>query len=289
VQAALEAGLKIDDFASQLSFFFNAHNNFFEEVSKFRAARRMWARIMKERFGAKHEETMRLRFHVQTGGSTLTAQQIENNVVRVTMQALAAVLGGCQSLHTNSRDEALALPTEDSVRIALRTQQIIAHESGVTDSVDPLGGSFVVESMTDAIEERVWEYIRTIDDLGGAVRAIEQQYYQTQIAESAYKYQMAIESGEKIIVGVNECRVEEKGNPETLRVPEEIRSKQIMTLAQTKAMRDQPAVEATLKALRERAQTKENLIPVILAAVEAYASIGEISDVLRGVWGEHEK
>jgi methylmalonyl-CoA mutase N-terminal domain/subunit len=207
VQAAVKKGLDVDRFGGQLSFFFNAHNNVFEESAKFRAARRIWAKIMKERFGAKLADTMKLRFHAQTGGSTLAAQQIDNNVVRVTLQALAAVLGGCQSLHTNSRDEALALPTEESVRLALRTQQIIAYESGVADTVDPLAGSYFVEALTDEIEGKVWEYIEKVDELGGAVRAIEQGFYQTQIAESAYKYQMAIEKKEKIVVGVNEFEV----------------------------------------------------------------------------------
>jgi len=289
VQAAVERGLDVDRFGGQLSFFFNAHSNFFEEIAKFRAARRIWAKIMKERFGARQEETMRLRFHAQTGGSTLTAQQIENNVVRVTLQALAAVLGGCQSLHTNSRDEALALPTEDSVRLALRTQQIIAHESGVADSIDPIGGSYLVESMTDEIERRVWEYIAKVDELGGAVQAIEQQFYQSQIAESAYKHQMAIERKEKLIVGVNDFRVEGEQTPDTLRIDEEMCTKQIRKLQATKAARDQGKVEETLKELQRTAEGQVNIIPSILAAVEAYATIGEISDALRRVWGEYEK
>jgi len=289
VQAAVERGLDIDRFGGQISFFFNAHSNFFEEIAKFRAARRIWAKIMKERFGATHEETMRLRFHAQTGGSTLTAQQIENNVVRVTLQALAAVLGGCQSLHTNSRDEALALPTEESVRLALRTQQIIAHESGVADSVDPVGGSYLVESMTDEIERRVWEYIAKVDELGGAVQAIEKQFYQSQIAESAYKYQLAIERKEKLIVGVNDFRVEGEKAPDTLRIDEDTRTKQIRRLRATKAARDSVKVEETLKRLQNSADGAQNLIPPILAAVEAYATIGEISDTLRKVWGECEK
>ena len=289
VDAALKRGLDVDSFGSQLSFFFNAHNNFFEEIAKFRAARRIWARLMKERFGAKLEETMKLRFHAQTGGSTLTAQQIDNNVVRVTLQALAAVLGGCQSLHTNSRDEALALPTEEAVRLALRTQQIIAHESGVTDSIDPIGGSYFVESLTDEIETAVWEYIRKIDELGGAVRAIEQQYYQTQIAESAYKYQKAIEKKEKVIVGVNEFQVEGETMPPTLRIDETTRETQIQNLRKVKASRDSRLVETSLTQLRNTASTEKNIIPSILDAVNAYATIGEISDVLRSVWGEYEK
>ena len=289
VQAAVDRGLDVDTFGSQISFFFNAHNNFFEEIAKFRAARRIWAGLMKERFGAKLEETMRLRFHAQTGGSTLTAQQIDNNVVRVTLQALAAVLGGCQSLHTNSRDEALALPTEDAVRLALRTQQIIAHESGVTDSIDPMGGSYYVELLTNEIERRVWEYIRRIDELGGAVRAIEQEFYQTQIADSAYKYQMAIERNEKIIVGVNEFQAGDEQTPATLHIDEGTRMKQIRRLGETKAARNQQRVEESLERLRKIGQTNENIIPSMLDAVESYSTIGEISDTLRSVWGEYEK
>ncbi len=289
VQAAVDRGLDVDTFGGRLSFFFNAHNNLFEEVAKFRAARRIWATIMKNRFGAKLEETMKLRFHAQTGGSTLTAQQIDNNVVRVTLQALAAVLGGCQSLHTNSRDEALALPTEESVRLALRTQQIIAHESGVTDTIDPLGGSFFVESLTDEIERRVWQYIKKVDELGGAVRAIEQQYYQSQIAESAYKYQRAIEGKEKIIVGVNEFQVGAEPAPAILWIDEETRAKQIRTLNETKRARNAQQVKQAIGELRTTALTKKNLIPYILAAVESYATIGEISDALRSVWGEYEQ
>ncbi|HEX9829082.1 MAG TPA: methylmalonyl-CoA mutase family protein, partial [Bacteroidota bacterium] len=227
VQAAIDAGLDVDTFGGQLSFFFNAHNNFFEEIAKFRVARRIWAKIMKDRFGAKNPDTMKLRFHAQTGGSTLTAQQIDNNVVRVTLQALAAVLGGAQSLHTNSRDEALALPTEQSARLALRTQQVIAFESGVTNTIDPLGGSYFVEALCDEVEAKVWEYIEKIDSLGGAVQAIEQQYYQTQIAQSAYEYQMAIEKKEKVIVGVNQFEEEETEQPELLHIDESLRAKQM--------------------------------------------------------------
>ena len=288
VDAAVRRGLDVDTFGSQLSFFFNAHNDFFEEIAKFRAARRIWAKLMKERFGAKNEETMKLRFHAQTGGSTLTAQQIDNNIVRVTLQALAAVLGGCQSLHTNSRDEALALPTEEAARIALRTQQIIAHESGVTDSIDPLGGSFYVESLTNEVERLVWEYIAKIDEMGGAVRAIEQQFYQSQIAESAYNYQMAIERKEKIIVGVNDFQVDGGRVPPTLQIDEGTRKRQIAKLQNIKSKRDQKAVMNSLESLRGAARTTENLIPHVLSAVESYATIGEISDVLRSVWGEYE-
>jgi methylmalonyl-CoA mutase N-terminal domain/subunit len=288
VQAAVRRGLDVDRFGGQLSFFFNAHNNIFEEAAKFRAARRIWSKIMKERFGAKLGDTMKLRFHAQTGGSTLAAQQIDNNVVRVTLQALAAVLGGCQSLHTNSRDEALALPTEESVRLALRTQQIVAYESGVADTVDPLAGSYFVESLTDEIESKVWEYIEKIDELGGAVRAIEQGFYQTQIAESAYKYQMAIEKGEKVVVGVNEFEVEGEEPPEILRIDESIRAKQIQRLNNVRAARDRQAMERSLEQLKRSAKAEENLLPGILACVESYATVGEISDALRSVWGEYE-
>jgi methylmalonyl-CoA mutase N-terminal domain/subunit len=288
VEAAVRRGLDVDRFGGQLSFFFNAHNNLFEEVAKFRAARRIWAKIMKERFGAKLGDTMKLRFHAQTGGSTLAAQQIDNNVVRVTLQALAAVLGGCQSLHTNSRDEALALPTEESVRLALRTQQIIAYESGVADTVDPLAGSYFLESLTDQIEEKVWEYIDKVDELGGAVRAIERGFYQTHIAESAYKYQMAIESKEKIVVGVNEFEVKEEKPPEILRIDESVRMKQIQRLNDVRGRRDRDKVEQDLERLRHSARTEENLLPRILACVESYATVGEISDALRSVWGEYK-
>jgi methylmalonyl-CoA mutase N-terminal domain/subunit len=288
VQTAVDRGLNVDRFGSGLSFFFNAHNNFFEEVAKFRAARRIWAKIMKERFAANHEETMKLRFHAQTGGATLTAQQIDNNVVRVTMQALAAVLGGCQSLHTNSRDEALALPTEIAARLALRTQQIIAYESGVTDTVDPLAGSFFVETLTDEIEKLVWEYIEKIDSMGGAIAAIEKQFYQSHIAESAYKYQMAIEKKEKIIVGVNEFQVEEQAQPEILRIDESIRQKQIERLKSVKQKRDGKLVRSVLEQLTSVAKSGRNVVPSILSAVEAYATVGEISDALRSVWGEYE-
>jgi methylmalonyl-CoA mutase N-terminal domain/subunit len=288
VQAAVKKGLDVDRFGGQLSFFFNAHNNVFEESAKFRAARRIWAKIMKERFGAKLADTMKLRFHAQTGGSTLAAQQIDNNVVRVTLQALAAVLGGCQSLHTNSRDEALALPTEESVRLALRTQQIIAYESGVADTVDPLAGSYFVEALTDEIEGKVWEYIEKVDELGGAVRAIEQGFYQTQIAESAYKYQMAIEKKEKIVVGVNEFEVGGEEEPEILHIDESIRAKQIQRLNSVRASRNREGVERRLEQLKRSARTDENLLPPILACVESYATVGEISDALRSVWGEYE-
>ncbi len=289
VQSAVDAGLDVDSFGSQLSFFFNAHNNFFEEVAKFRAARRIWAKIMRERFGAKNEETMKLRFHAQTGGSTLTAQQIDNNVVRVTLQALAAALGGCQSLHTNSRDEALALPTESSAMLALRTQQVIAHESGIADSVDPLGGSFLVESLTDEMEKKTWELITRIDEMGGAVKAIEQQFYQNEIMESAYKYQLAIEKKEKIIVGVNEFTGDAGPEVEILKMDESGSQRQLDRLKKVKSTRNNSDAKAALAGLRSAAQGNENLLPHILRSVEAYASVGEISDTLRELWGEYKE
>lgn len=287
VQAAVERGLDVDLFAGQISFFFNAHNNFFEETAKFRAARRIWAGIMKKRFKARNPESMKLRFHAQTGGSTLTAQQTENNIVRVTLQALAAALGGCQSLHTNARDEALALPTESSARLALRTQQVIAYESGIGDTVDPLGGSYFVESLTDKLEQGATEYIKRIDAMGGAVKAIEKNFYQNEIAESAYRYQMAIEKKEKVIVGVNDFVSEEKQQDEILRIDEGIRLKQIERLNSVKQKRDNQAALNRLVELGAAARGKQNLIPFILAAVESYATVGEISDTLRTVWGEY--
>ena len=289
VQAAVDAGLDVDEFGAQLSFFFNAHNNFFEEVAKFRAARRIWAGVMRDRFGAKNPETMKLRFHAQTGGSTLTAQQIDNNVVRVTLQALAAVLGGCQSLHTNSRDEALALPTELSATLALRTQQVIANESGVADSIDPLGGSYLVESLTDQIEEKARELLTKIDALGGAVAAIEQRFYQNEITKSAYQYQLAIERKEKIVVGVNEF-ISEPGMPaELLRIDERVGKEQIGRLHEIRRSRNAGAVVQALTDFRNAAAGTANLIPHIQTCVEAYASVGEISDALRAVWGEYKE
>lgn len=288
VRAALTAGLSVDRFAPRLSFFFNAHNNFFEEAAKFRAARRLWATIMKDEFGAKDPDSMKLRFHAQTGGSTLAAQQIETNVPRVTLQALAAVLGGTQSLHTNAMDEALALPTEESVRLALRTQQVIAFESGVTDTVDPLAGSYFVESLTSEIEFKVREYLAAIDALGGSVKAIEQQYFQTEIADSAYKYQRAIDEQEKIIVGVNQFTVPETTQPALLKVDESIRDEQIEALNRIRKQRNADSVSSALDGLRRAASGTDNLIPHIVSCVEAYASIGEISDTLRNVWGVYE-
>jgi methylmalonyl-CoA mutase N-terminal domain/subunit len=286
VRAAVDAGLDVDSFGSQLSFFFNSHNTFFEEIAKFRAARRLWARIMKDRFHAKQPETMRLRFHAQTGGSTLTAQQIDNNVVRVTLQALAAVLGGCQSLHTNGRDEALALPTESSAMLALRTQQIIAHETGVADTVDPLGGSFAVESMTDRIEEEAQKILSEVDELGGSVKAIEKGYFQTRIAESAYAYQKAVEANRKVIIGVNACASDEPPDTELLHVDEEAGRRQIERLIAVRRSRDAGAVQSALAGLASAASSPENLMPRLIASVEAYATVGEIADVLRTRWGE---
>ncbi len=288
VQAALRAGLHIDDFAPRLTFFFNAHNNLFEEVAKFRAARRLWARLMRERFGARNPRSWMLRFHTQTAGSTLTAQQPENNVVRVTLQALAAVLGGTQSLHTNAMDEALALPTEKSARIALRTQQIIAHESGVADTVDPLAGSFYVEHLTDEIERRAQAYIERIDALGGALAAIEGGYMQAEIQQAAYEAQMAVERGEQIIVGVNAFTADEAPDVELLEVDERVREVQIRRLREVRATRDSRAVQKALAAIREAARREEvNLMPLFIEAVEAYATVGEICHVLREVWGEY--
>ena len=287
VRAAIDAGLDVDTFAPQISFFFNAHNNFLEEVAKFRAARRLWARIMKERFGARSPEAMKLRFHAQTGGATLAAQQIENNVVRVTLQALAAVMGGCQSLHTNSRDEALALPTEESATLALRTQQIIAFESGVTDTIDPLGGSYAIESLTDRLEAEAQEIISAVDGLGGAVGAIEKHYYQGRITESAYRYQRAIEEREKTIVGVNAYTTPGAPEVDLLRIDESAAARQVERLRALRGRRDGPSVNGALERIRSDAAGTGNLIPPILTAVEAYASVGEISDALRAVWGEY--
>ena len=287
VDAAIKAGLAVDEFAPRLAFFFNSHNNLFEEVAKFRAARRIWAKIMKERFGAKDPKSLMLRFHTQTAGCTLTAQQPDNNITRVTIQALAAVLGGTQSLHTNSRDEALALPTEDSVRIALRTQQVIAYESGAADSIDPLAGSFLVESLTDQIEKDALEYIDKIDKLGGAVEAISRGFQQKEIQDSAYAYQKAIEKEELIIVGVNKFTVKEPAPTGLLRVKEEVEISQKASLAAMRGCRDDAAVKAALAGLEMAAKGTDNLMPHILAAVNTYATLGEISDVFRVVFGKH--
>jgi methylmalonyl-CoA mutase N-terminal domain/subunit len=289
VEAAIKAGLDVDEFAPRLAFFFNAHNNLLEEVAKFRAARRMWARIMKERFKAKDPKSLMLRFHTQTAGCTLTAQQPDNNIMRVTIQALAAVLGGTQSLHTNSRDEALALPTEDSVRIALRTQQVIAYESGVADSIDPLAGSFLVESLTDQIEKAAMDYIEKIDKLGGAVEAISRGFQQKEIQDSAYAYQRGIETDDLVIVGVNKFTVAEPPPSGLLKVKEEVEISQKKSLAAMKAQRDQATVQSALKNLEAAARGTDNLMPHILAAVKAYATLGEIANVFRDVFGTHKE
>jgi len=288
VEAAIKAGLQVDEFGKRLSFFFNAHNNFIEEIAKFRAARRIWARIMKERFGSKDTKAMMLRFHTQTGGSTLTAQQPENNIVRVTIQALGAVLGGTQSLHTNSMDEALALPSEKAVTIALRTQQVIAHESGVADTVDPFAGSYYVEYLTNKIEEEVNKYFEKIDSLGGMVKAIEGGYVQKEIQESAYKYQKAIEKKDTIVVGVNKFTMEEKLPEELLKVDPEVENLQIEKLKKLKAKRDNTKVKEILEKIEDAARTDKNLMPLILEAVKSYATLGEISDTLRKVFGEYK-
>ena len=286
VQAAVDAGLDVDRFSGQLSFFFNGHNNFFEEVAKFRAARRMWASIMRERFGAKDARSLLLRFHTQTAGSTLTAQQPDNNVVRTAYQAMAAVLGGTQSLHTNSKDEALSLPTEDAVRLALRTQQILAYETGVADTIDPLAGSYYVESLTDALEAQARDYIARIDALGGSVRAIERGYIQSEIEEAAYRYQCELNERKRIVVGVNRFQQAEESSIPTLRIDPEVGQRQAAKLAALRDRRDNAAVSSALAALEDAARRTDNLLPRILAAVEAYATLGEISDTLRHVFGE---
>ena len=289
VEAALKAGLDVDAFAGRLSFFWNAHNNVLEEVAKFRASRRLWAHIMKERFGAKKAKSMMLRVHTQTAGSMLTAQQVDNNIVRVALQTAAAVMGGTQSLHTNSRDEALALPTEASVQVALRTQQIVALESGLADVIDPLGGSYYVEAMTNAIYDEAAEYIKKIDEMGGAVVAIEKGYIQKEIQESAYKWQMEVESGLRTIVGVNKFQVEEKPVEGLLRVDASVGVNQAKKTQQVRAERDNAAVEKALTALKEGAKDENvNLMPLILDAVRTYATLGEICNVLREVFGEYQ-
>ncbi len=290
VQAALDAGLAVDDFAGRLSFFFNVHNNFLEEVAKFRAARRLWARLMRDRFHAKDARSQMLRFHAQTAGSTLTAQQADNNVVRVSLQALAAVLGGCQSLHTNSRDEALALPSEDAVRLALRTQQVIAHESGVADAVDPLGGSYLLERLTDELEAKAEAYVKRIDELGGMVEAIQHGYPQGEIQNAAYETQRQLEDGRQVVVGVNQFQVKEGPPRGLLRVDESVGQVQRERLGALRASRNGAAVQRSLGGLRTAARAAgENLIPPILDAVKAEATLGEISDALREVFGEHRE
>lgn len=287
LKAAIDKGLDINVFARRISFFFNAHNNLFEEVAKFRAARRMWANITLE-LGATDPRAQMLRFHTQTGGSTLTAQQPLNNITRVTIQALSAVLGGTQSLHTNGFDEALALPTEEAARIALRTQQIIAYESGVAETVDPMGGSFFMEELTNEVEKRAWEYIQHIDDLGGAVAAIEAGYIQNEIAVSGYAYQRAIESSEKIIVGQNKFTIQEPPYDDLLQIDDSVRNDQIKSIEKLKAERDYKVVAGLLADLKKAAEGNDNLMPFIIRCVEVYCTLGEIADTLREVFGEHK-
>jgi methylmalonyl-CoA mutase N-terminal domain/subunit len=288
VEAAVEGGLSVDEFAPRLAFFFNSHNDLFEEVAKLRAARRLWARIMKDRFSADNPKSLMLRFHTQTAGSSLTAQQPENNVVRVTLQALAAVLGGTQSLHTNSMDEALALPTEEAVRVALRTQQIIAHESGVINTIDPFAGSYYIEALTDKIEKEALEYISKIDDMGGTLVAVERGYIQKEIHESAYRYQKEIESRSRLIVGVNSFEMKEKVPLTILRVPPEIEKKQVEGLTKLKAERDNEKVKVVLEELKKVAEGEDNTMPAIIEAVSVYSTLGEICDVFREVFGEYQ-
>jgi methylmalonyl-CoA mutase N-terminal domain/subunit len=289
VESAIKAGLNVDHFASRLSFFFNAHSNFLEEVAKFRAARRIWAKIMRERFKAQNEKSMMLRFHCQTAGSTLTAQQVDNNIIRTTIEAMAAVLGGCQSLHTNSKDEALALPTEDSVKIALRTQQLIAYESGVADTVDALAGSFYIEYLTDEIEKSVWQYLDKIENMGGSVKCIELGYQQEEIAKSAYDYEMEKEQREKIIVGVNKFVEDEGEDLKLLSIDDSIQKMQVEKLAKVKKNRDTGLARKNLAELESASSKPGNIIPFILNCVESYCSIGEISNTLRKVWGEYRR
>jgi methylmalonyl-CoA mutase N-terminal domain/subunit len=288
VEAAVDAGLEVDEFAPQLSFFFASYNNIFEEVAKFRAARRLWAKLMDERFDADDPKSKQLKFHTQTAGSTLTAQQIENNVVRVAYQALAAVLGGTQSLHTNGKDEAIGLPTEESVRTALRTQQILAHESGAADTIDPLAGSYYVESLTDDLESEAREIIESVDERGGMADAIESQWVQRQIQDVAFERQRQQEAGERVIVGVNEFEVEEEGEQDIEEVDEAVEAAQQETVAAVRADRDDAAVEAALDDLAEAARGEANLMPYIVDAVKAYATTGEVCDTLRDVFGEYQ-
>jgi len=289
VQAALDAGLAVDEFAPQLSFFFNAHSDLLEEIAKYRAARRLWAKIMRDRFHAQDPRSLLLRFHAQTAGSSLTAQQPENNIVRVAIQALAAALGGCQSLHTNSMDEALALPTEDAALIALRTQQILAHETGVTNTIDPVAGSYAIEHLTNEIEQGAVDYISKIDAMGGMLRAIESGFVQGEIQKAAYDFQRAVESKDQIIVGVNDFIAEEERTIPTLRIEPEIERSQIARLNALRAKRDSAKTQSALTELQRRAATTENLLPAILTAVEAHATVGEISDALRRVFGEYQE
>jgi methylmalonyl-CoA mutase N-terminal domain/subunit len=289
VQAAVDRGLNIDDFAPRLSFFFNAHNDFLEEIAKFRAARRLWATIVRDRFGSKNPRSQMLRFHAQTAGSSLTAQQPDNNVVRVTLQGLAAILGGAQSLHTNSKDEALSLPTADAARLALRTQQIIAYESGVANTVDPVGGSYAIEALTDQVERETLAYLRKIDDMGGMLGAIESGWVQKQIQEAAYRYQRAIEKKEQVLVGVNEFTTTEESAIPIHTLNPQFEANQVAALKQARALRDQRAAAAALERLDQAAQGSDNLMPFIVEAVEAYATVGEICDAFRKVHGEYQE
>ena len=288
VQSAIDKGLDVDNFAPRLAFFFNAHNDLFEEVAKFRAARRIWARIMKDRFDSKNKKSWTLRFHTQTAGCSLTAQQYENNIVRVTMQALAGILGGTQSLHTNSMDEAYALPSEKAVRIALRTQQILGHENGVANTIDPLAGSYFIETLTNEIEEEVLKYIEKIDKMGGMLKAIERGFIQKEISDSAYKYQKEIEKKDRIIVGLNKFAIDEDSKIEILRVDSEVEKNQIHILKKLKEKRNNKNIKSILNNIEITAKSDENLIPIILEAVKSYITLGEISDVLREVFGEYK-
>ncbi|MFW9975197.1 MAG: methylmalonyl-CoA mutase [Candidatus Thorarchaeota archaeon] len=287
-QAAIDAGLDVDDFASRLSFFFGSHSDFLEEIAKFRAARRLWARIMRERFKAKEDDSCKMRFHTQTAGCTLTAQQPDNNVVRVTLQALQAVLGGTQSLHTNSRDEALSLPTEESVQIALRTQQIIAYESGVCETIDPLAGSYYVESLTNEIERKAVEYIKKIDEMGGAPVAIEKGFIQREIHDAAYQFQKSIDGSKRVVVGVNKFKVDEESQFDYLRINPEAEREQLAELKKLRSMRDDRRVKQALEVLRNKAKSDSNLMPPIIEAVKVYTTLGEICGVLREVFGEYK-
>jgi methylmalonyl-CoA mutase N-terminal domain/subunit len=288
VQAAIDSGLDVDSFAKKLSFFFSAHNNFLEEIAKFRAARRLWARIMKERFAAQEEGSCKLRFHTQTAGSTLTVQQSYNNVVRVTLQALAAVLGGTQSLHTNSMDEALWLPTEEAVQVALRTQQIIAYESGVGNTIDPAAGSFLIEKLTNEIEERALDYIQRIDEMGGALAAVEAGFMQAEIQKSAYQHQRQVESNQEIVVGVNAYCMDEDIKPKKLKVDPAVEAEQRRRLEQYRQKRDESKVQELSSSLENAARGNDNLVPVFITCVENQLTLGEICTVLRDVWGEYK-
>jgi methylmalonyl-CoA mutase N-terminal domain/subunit len=286
----MERGLKVDDFAHRLSFFFASHNDFFEEIAKFRAARRLWAKLMKERFHTKNPRSMWMRMHVQTSGCTLTAQQPLNNITRTTIQALAAVLGGTQSLHTNSFDEALALPSEEAVRVALRTQQIVAHESGATNTIDPVAGSYYLETLTNEMEQKAMDYIQKVDDMGGAIVAIEKGFFQKEIADSAYKYQREIDEKKRTIVGVNDYQIEgRESHIELLRVDPKAEEEQLLGLQKLRRERNSKKVEETLNKLQHSAEKKANLMPMIIDAVKAYATLGEICEVLRKVYGEYKE